>query len=83
MVDRGRMSAEQMEKLLGLISSGLSYEEISDVDIVIEAVYENLDLKLEIFKKLDEAVKDDAILASNTSGLDVDALADCTERPEK
>ena len=83
MVDRGRMSAEQMEKTFGLISSGLSYEEISDVDIVIEAVYENLDLKLEIFKKLDEAVKDDAILASNTSGLDVDALADCTKRPEK
>ena len=83
MVDRGRMSAEQMEKTFGLISSGLSYEEISDVDIVIEAVYENLDLKLEIFKKLDEAVKDDAILASNTSGLDVDALADCTKRPGK
>ena len=50
---------------------------------MVEAVYENLELKQEIFKKLDDVVKGDAILASNTSGLDIDAISSVTERPDK
>jgi 3-hydroxyacyl-CoA dehydrogenase len=83
MVGRGRMTPEQKDMVFGLITSSLDYKDLHDVDIAIEAVYENLDLKLEIFKSLDEHVQDNAILASNTSGLDVDAIASVTNRPEK
>jgi 3-hydroxyacyl-CoA dehydrogenase len=81
MVDRGRMSQEQKDMVMGLITPTLSYDDLSDVDIAVEAVYENLDLKQEIFKSLDEVTKDHAILASNTSGLDIDAIAAATNRP--
>ena len=83
MVDRGRMSQEQKDMVLGLITPTLSYEDLSDVDIAVEAVYENLELKQEIFKSLDTVTKDHAILASNTSGLDIDAIASSTKRPGK
>jgi 3-hydroxyacyl-CoA dehydrogenase len=83
MVGRGRMSPEQKDRVFGLISSSLEYKDLHDVDIAIEAVYENLDLKLEIFKNLDEHTNENAILASNTSGLDVDAIASVTSRPDK
>ncbi len=82
MIDRGRMTQEQKETTFGLISSGLAYGDLADADIVIEAVYENLDLKKKIFKTLDDVVKEGAILASNTSGLDIDAIASVTKRPE-
>ena len=82
MVKRGRLTAEQKDNVFGLVSSGLDYEGVADCDIVIEAVYENLELKHEIFKALDEQVKPDAILASNTSGLDIDSIASVTKRPE-
>ena len=82
MMSKGRIDENQKDAVMGLITSGLEYDEIADADIVIEAVYENLDLKKEIFKKLDAVVKKDAILASNTSGLDIDALAQVTNRPE-
>ena len=83
MVSRGRMTPDQKDMVFGLITSSLEYKDLSDVDIAIEAVYENLDLKLEIFKKLDEHVQSNAILASNTSGLDVDAISSVTNRPDK
>ena len=83
MVSRGRITPEQKDMVFGLITSSLEYKDLSDVDIAIEAVYENLDLKLEIFKKLDEHVQSNAILASNTSGLDVDAISSVTNRPDK
>ncbi|MBL6818543.1 MAG: enoyl-CoA hydratase/isomerase family protein, partial [SAR86 cluster bacterium] len=83
MVSRGRMTPEQKDMVFGLITSSLEYKDLSDVDIAVEAVYENLDLKLEIFKKLDEHIQSNAILASNTSGLDVDAIASVTNRPDK
>ena len=82
MVKKGRLTAEQKDNVFGLVSSGLDYEGVADCDIVIEAVYENLELKHEIFKALDEQVKPDAILASNTSGLDIDSIASVTKRPE-
>ena len=82
MVNRGRLTSEQKETIFGSISTGLDYKDLYDSDIVIEAVYENLELKHEIFKSLDEIVKEGAILASNTSGLDIDSIASVTNRPE-
>ena len=82
MVKKGRLTPDQKDNVFGLVSSGLDYEGVADCDIVIEAVYENLELKHEIFKALDEQVKPDAILASNTSGLDIDSIASVTKRPE-
>ena len=83
MVNKGRLSQEQKDGVFGLVSSSLEYKDLSECDIVIEAVYENLELKHEIFKSLDEHVKEDAILASNTSGLDIDSIASVTKRPDK
>ena len=83
MVDRGRLSQEMKDGVMSLITPSLNYEDLAECDIVVEAVYENLELKQEIFKKLDDVVKGDAILASNTSGLDIDAISSVTERPEK
>ena len=82
MVGRGKLTPEQKDVVFGLVTSSLDYKDISDCDIVIEAVYENLDLKHEIFKSLDEHVKEGAILASNTSGLDIDSIAAVTKRPD-
>ena len=82
MVNKGRLSPEQKDAVFGLVSSSLDYKDVSDCDIVIEAVYENLELKHEIFKSLDAHVKEGAILASNTSGLDIDSIASVTSRPE-
>ena len=82
MVGRGKLTSEQKDTVFGLVTSSLDYKDVSDCDIVIEAVYENLELKHEIFKALDEHVKDDAILASNTSGLDIDSIASVTKRPQ-
>ncbi len=82
MVGRGKLSEEQKDIVFGLVSSSLDYKDVSDCDIVIEAVYENLELKHEIFKSLDEHAKEGAILASNTSGLDIDSIASVTKRPE-
>jgi len=82
MVNKGRLTAEQKDGVFGLVTSSLDYKDVSDCDIVIEAVYENLELKHEIFKSLDEHVKEGAILASNTSGLDIDSIASVTKRPQ-
>ncbi len=82
MVNKGRLSPEQKDAVFGLVSSSLDYKDVSDCDIVIEAVYENLELKHKIFKSLDTHVKEGAILASNTSGLDIDSIASVTSRPE-
>ena len=83
MVDRSRMSSEQKDTVMNLITPTLTYEDLSDVDMVVEAVYENLDLKQEIFRSLDAHTNENAILASNTSGLDIDAIASATSRPGK
>tara|TARA_B000000437_G_scaffold40036_1_gene27569 strand:- start:36 stop:2183 length:2148 start_codon:yes stop_codon:yes gene_type:complete len=83
MVERGRLKPEAKEFVTGLITSSLNYDDIHDVDIVVEAVYENIDLKKKIFEQLDEVTKPETILATNTSGLDVDGIASVTNRPEK
>ena len=81
-VEKGRMKQEEMDRRMGLIKGATSYDALMDADIVIEAVFENLALKREIFGKLDRIAKPGAVLATNTSTLDVDAIAESTKRPE-
>ncbi len=81
-VKRGRFTAEQVAERMALLQGTLSYQDLADVDLVIEAVFENMQLKQQIFAQLDEVCKPGAILASNTSTLDVDAIAAVTKRPE-
>jgi 3-hydroxyacyl-CoA dehydrogenase len=71
-----------MDKRMSLIIPTENFDDLGDGDVVVEAVYENLDLKKEIFAKLDKVMKEGALLATNTSGLDVDAIAATTSRPE-
>ena len=78
---RGRMSGEQVEQAMGLLTPTLDYDDLADCDLVIEAVYENMDVKKQVFGKLDEVVKQGAILASNTSYLNIDEIALATKRP--
>lgn len=79
---KGRISEQELEKRCGLIVGSLSMESLADCDLVIEAVYENMAVKKEIFGKLDTIVKPGAILASNTSALDLNEIASATTRPE-
>lgn len=79
---KGRISMADVEKRMALIEPTLSYDDINDVDIVIEAVFENMDVKKEVFKKLDSVCRPGAILATNTSTLDVDEIAGVTGRPQ-
>ncbi len=80
---RGGITAEQVEQRTGLITGSLSMEDsFKDVDLVIEAVFERMDIKKDIFTKLDAICKPGAILATNTSGLDIDEIASVTKRPE-
>ncbi len=78
---KGRMSDAQVEQAMGLLTPTLSYDDLADCDLVIEAVYESMDVKKQVFSKLDEVVKEGAILASNTSYLDIDEIATATKRP--
>ncbi|MXO62328.1 3-hydroxyacyl-CoA dehydrogenase NAD-binding domain-containing protein [Qipengyuania oceanensis] len=78
---RGRMTPEQVEGAMGLLTPTLDYGDLADCDLVIEAVYENMDVKKQVFGKLDEVVKQGAILASNTSYLNIDEIAQATKRP--
>ncbi len=79
---RGRFPVEEVEVRMGRIGTSLDMADLADCDLVIEAVYEDMDLKKNIFARLDDIVKQGAILASNTSGLDVDEIAAMTRRPE-
>ena len=82
-VDRGKMTQDELEKKLALVSGVTDYSGFKDVDLVIEAVPEKLELKQRIFKELDAAVQESAMLASNTSSLSISALAGVTTRPHK
>ncbi|PKP99590.1 MAG: 3-hydroxyacyl-CoA dehydrogenase [Alphaproteobacteria bacterium HGW-Alphaproteobacteria-13] len=78
---KGRFKPEQVDQMMGLITPALELEALADCDLIIEAVYENMDVKKEIFGKLDQVAKPGAILASNTSYLDVNEIAASTGRP--
>ena len=79
---KGRITQEQVEQRMALIQPTLSYDDLSDVDLVIEAVFENMDVKKAVFTELDRVCKPGAILATNTSTLDVNRIASFTKRPE-
>ena len=79
---KGRMTAEQVEQLMGLITPALSLDALADVDLVVEAVFEEISVKKDIFGKLDGICRQGAILASNTSFLDLNDIASATKRPE-
>ena len=79
---KGKLTEAQMEQCMSLVSGSTDYGDIANADMVIEAVFENLELKKEIFSKLDAICKPGAILASNTSYQDVDAIAAATRRPQ-
>jgi 3-hydroxyacyl-CoA dehydrogenase len=81
-VSKGRLSQEDMDKRVGLLEGVTSYDELKDADIVIEAVFEDMSVKKQVFEKLDKACKPGAILATNTSTLDVNEIATMTSRPE-
>ena len=78
---KGRFKPEQVDQMMGLLTPSLSLDDLADCDLIIEAVYENMDVKKDIFGKLDKIAKPGAILASNTSYLDVDEIATATSRP--
>jgi 3-hydroxyacyl-CoA dehydrogenase len=79
---KGRFTNEQVEGMMSLLTPSLHLEDLADCDLVIEAVYESMDVKKEVFGKLDAICKTSAILASNTSYLDVDEIAASTSRPQ-
>jgi 3-hydroxyacyl-CoA dehydrogenase len=79
---KGRLTQDQFEKRLGLIKGTLSYDDLVDADLIIEAVFEDMSVKKQIFETLDRKAKVGAILASNTSTLDLDQIAAVTHRPQ-
>jgi 3-hydroxyacyl-CoA dehydrogenase len=81
-VRRGSLTAAEMERRLKLIEPVLSYDAIAQCDVVIEAVFERVPVKEEVFKKLDEVMKPGALLYTNTSGIDIDIMANATKRPQ-
>ncbi len=81
-VQRGKLSTQQLEQRMALLKGTLDYADLADTDLVIEAVFENLAIKQNVFRALDRVCKPGAILASNTSTLDVDAIAAATSRPQ-
>lgn len=79
---KGRLKPEQVEAAMGLLTPTLNMEDLADCDLIIEAVFESMDVKKEVFGKLDAIAKPGAILASNTSYLDVNEIAASTKRPQ-
>ena len=79
---KGSLTEASLEQRLALITPTLQYEPLRDVDLVVEAVFENLEVKRQVFERLDEIVKRGAILASNTSALNLDVIARFTQRPQ-
>ncbi|MCA0872276.1 3-hydroxyacyl-CoA dehydrogenase [Seohaeicola saemankumensis] len=80
--DKGRFPQEEVEARMGRITGTLDFSELADCDLVIEAVFENMEIKKQIFANLDATVKQGAILATNTSALDIDEIASATTRPQ-
>src|SRR6187431_3130380 len=81
-VKKGKLKQDKLDERMGLLSTTLKYDDLKDADLVIEAVFEDMGVKEQVFKTLDEVMKPGAILASNTSTLDVDAIAAFTKRPQ-
>ena len=81
-VDKGRMTQAQLQQAMGMIAPTTDYADVASADLVVEAVFETMQIKKHVFTKLDEVCKQGAILASNTSSLDLDEIAAVTNRPQ-
>ena len=81
-VKKGKLTAEKLEQRMALLKPTLSYDDLKDCDLIIEAVFEEMGVKSQVFRQLDEIAKPGAILASNTSTLDVNQIASFTKRPQ-
>ena len=81
-VKKGKLKQDKLDERMGLLSTTLKYDDLRDADLVIEAVFEDMGVKEQVFRTLDEVMKPGAILASNTSTLDVDKIASFTKRPQ-
>jgi 3-hydroxyacyl-CoA dehydrogenase len=79
---KGKLTQEKFDTRMALLSGTMSYEDLKDCDLIIEAVFEEIGVKEAVFKKLDEIAKPGAILASNTSTLDLNTIANFTKRPQ-
>jgi 3-hydroxyacyl-CoA dehydrogenase len=79
---RGRITKDDVEKRMGLIKGSTDFNDVADADIVVEAVFEEMPIKKEVFARIDKIAKADAVLASNTSTLDVNEIASATGRPQ-
>jgi 3-hydroxyacyl-CoA dehydrogenase len=79
---KGRMSADQVDQAMGLLTPTLDFGALAECDLIIEAVFENMDVKKEVFDRLDKIAKPGAILASNTSYLDINEIAASISRPQ-
>ncbi|MEU3651562.1 3-hydroxyacyl-CoA dehydrogenase family protein [Streptomyces sp. NPDC014735] len=82
-VSKGKLEAADAEAALARITTTTDLDAVADADVVVEAVFEKLDVKHEIFRSLDKIVRDDAVLASNTSAIPITKIAAVTERPER
>jgi len=82
-VDKGRMTAEQRDAVVARIRTTTDVESVAGADIVIEAIIENLEAKVQLFAKLDAITRPDTILASNTSSISITRIASATKRPDK
>ncbi len=82
-VAKGRLTQEQMDQRMALIEPTTSYDKFTEADVVVEAVFEEMSLKKSVFAELDKVTKPEAILASNTSTLNVDEIASATSRPQQ
>lgn len=80
-VAKGRMTAEELGDRMALIQGSVDYDDLATADVVIEAVFESMSLKKEVFRKLDKSCRAGAIIATNTSTLDVSEIASATDRP--
>lgn len=83
LVEKERITKEDMDKTLNQIEITTKFEDLADCDLIIEAISEDMSVKKETFKKLDEICKDEAILATNTSSLSITEIANSTNRPDK
>jgi 3-hydroxyacyl-CoA dehydrogenase len=79
---KGRFKPEQVDQMMAALTPSLNLDDLADCDLIIEAIFENMDVKKEVFGKLDKIAKPGAILASNTSYLDIDEIATATSRPQ-
>ncbi|WP_197538373.1 3-hydroxyacyl-CoA dehydrogenase NAD-binding domain-containing protein [Candidatus Phaeomarinobacter ectocarpi] len=79
---RGRFPMEEVDKRMAMFTGTTNLEDLADKDLIIEAIFENMDVKKDVFGKLDKIVKQGSILATNTSALDIDEIATATTRPE-